>query len=184
VEAVAPARPSHRKAFVIASRTVLLMLGIAAVVLLALGLAIRLLGDEPEVGGWLRAVFGQVFSVAAIGLAAVLGAPAAVGLWAMAGATQADAEPALSPQVRHVFVGIGVAMTVITAVVCVATGSGFAIVNLGLVGLVTLATLGLAGATNFSPHRAGAVLSATALVLVSLGALWVLSTVFLRTPAV
>ncbi len=159
------------------------MLVIAAAVLLALGLAIRLFGEQPEVGGWFRAIFGEVFSVAAAGLAAVLGAPAGIGLWAMAGSNQEDAVPALSPTVRRVFVGLGVGITALTAVVCLVTGSGFAIVNLGLIGLVALASLGLAGATNFSTRRVRAAVSAATLILVSLGALWVLATVFLRTPA-
>ena len=85
----------HRTALVNASRLVLTMLLIAAVVLLGLAIAIQVLGDPPETEGWLRAAFGKVFGVVAVSLAAVLGIPAAVGLWAMAGSTAEDAVPAL-----------------------------------------------------------------------------------------
>ena len=98
----------HRTALVNASRLVLTMLLIAAVVLLGLAIAIQVLGDPPEVEGWLRAAFGKVFGVVAVSLAAVLGIPAAVGLWAMAGSTAEDAAPALPLQARRILVGVAI----------------------------------------------------------------------------
>ena len=96
----------HRKALVNASRIVLTMLLIAAVVLLGLAVAIALLGDPPEVQGWLRTAFGKVFSVVAVGLAAVLGIPAVIGVWAMAGSTRTSATPALPKTLRWILVGV------------------------------------------------------------------------------
>ena len=48
----------HHKALVNAARVVLTMLLIAGVVLLGFGIAITVLGDPPEVQGWLRTIFG------------------------------------------------------------------------------------------------------------------------------
>ena len=50
----------HRTALVNAARLVLTMLLIAAVVLLGLAIAIAVLGDPPEVQGWLRTDLGKV----------------------------------------------------------------------------------------------------------------------------
>src|SRR5262245_20742063 len=77
----------HGRVLVIGSRTALVMLAIAAGAMLALGAVALLLVDPPEVDGWLRSVFGTVFGYMAIGMAAILGIPAGIGLWAMAGAT-------------------------------------------------------------------------------------------------
>jgi hypothetical protein len=172
----------HRTAMVNASRLVLMMLLIAAVVLLGLAIAIQVLGDPPEVQGWLRTAFGKVFGVVAIGLAAVLGIPAGIGLWAMAGSTAEGAAPALPDLARRVFVGVAIVTVVVTAVVLIATGSAVTILNIGLLALVALASLGLAGAIAFSPHRGRAIASAVALVLVVMGSAWLLGTAFIGTP--
>ncbi len=171
----------HRTALVNASRLVLTMLLIAAVVLLGLAIAIQVLGDPPEVEGWLRAAFGKVFSVVAVSLAAVLGIPAAVGLWAMAGSTAEDAMPALPLQARRILVGVAIVTVIATAVVLIVTGSINTLLNIGLLALVALATLGLAGAIEFSPHRNRAVVSAVALVLIVLGTAWLLNAAFIGT---
>ena len=172
----------HRRKFVIASRTMLLMLVVAAVAVLCLGAASLLLGDPPEVSGWLRTVFGAVFGVVAIMLAGVLGVPSGVGLWAMAGASAVDAIPALPPRPRMTVTAVAIVVVVLTAVVLAITGSSIAILNLGLLGLVALFSLGLAGAASFSPHRGRAIASAIALVAVAVGTLWVLANAFIWTP--
>ena len=172
----------NRKTLVIVSRTTLVMLLIAAVVMLGLGLASLVLVDPPEVSGWLRYVFGRVFGVVAVSMAAVLGTPAAIGLWAMAGARAEDAVPALSETVRRILAGIAIAAIAATVVVCLVSGSALAVLNLGLIGLVALASIGLAGAAAYSPHRVRAILSGVALLVVAAGTLWVLVRGFLATP--
>jgi hypothetical protein len=167
-----------RKRFVVASRTALLLLVIAAVALLALGVATLIAVDPPEAEGWLRSVFGRVFGIAAIGLALVLGIPAGVGMSAMSGATAEGAVPALPRAVRLTLIGAAVATTVATGVVVVAAGTSVAVLNVGLVALVALISLGLAGAAGSSPHQGRAALSAFALVVVVAGVFWVL----LRAP--
>jgi hypothetical protein len=170
------------KGLVYASRTVLIMLLVAALVVLGLGLAIVIFGDPPETGGWLRAIFGKVFAIVAASMAAILGVPAAIGLWAMAGATTEGAVPALSPRARQAVAIVAIATVVVTAVVLVATGSAVRILNLGLLGLVALASLGLAGGSAFSVHRGRAIVSGVALVLVTVGTAWVLNTAFIGSP--
>ena len=172
----------NTKGLVIASRTVLIMLLVAAVVVLGLGLAIVLLGDPPETGGWLRAIFGKVFAIVAASMAAILGIPAAIGLWAMAGATAEGAVPALSPRTRQVLAVVAIATVVVTAVVLLLTGSAARILNLGLLGLVALAALGLAGGSVFSVHRGRAIVSGVALVLITVGTAWILNTAFIGSP--
>ena len=173
---------TRRKRLVLPARTTLIMLFIAGLVMLGLGVASLLLVDPPEVDGWLRFVFGRVFGVVAIGLAAVLGIPSAVGLWAMAGAREPDALPALAETPRRVLAGVAGGTIAVTAIVLLVTGSAATILNLGLLGIVGLACFGLAGATSFSPHRLRAILSGVALVLVALGSLWVLWNAFVRPP--
>ena len=168
----------HRRALVNGSRTALIMLLVAGLAMLGLGVLSFGVTDPPEIDGWFRYLFGTVFAAVALGMAAVIGIPSAVGLWAMAGATREDARPALPPLVRRVLVWIGVATTAITVAVLVVTGSAVLILNLGLAGLVALASLGLAGAASFSPHRGRAIVSGVALVLVAAGALWVLFQAF------
>ena len=177
-----PKAVTRRKRLVLLARTTLIMLFIAGLVLLALGAAALILPDTPEVDGWLRYIFGRVFGVVAISLAAILGIPSAVGLWAMAGAREPDAVPALGETPRRVFAGIAAATIAVTAVVLLVTGSAATILNLGLLGIVGLASFGLAGATSFSPHRVRAILAGLALVLVALGSLWVLVNAFVRPP--
>jgi len=177
-----PKDVTRRKRLVLLARTTLIMLFIAGLVMLGLGVASLLLVDPPEVNGWLRFVFGRVFGVVAIGLAAVLGIPSAVGLWAMAGAREPDALPALAETPRRVLAGVAGGTIAVTAIVLLVTGSAATILNLGLLGIVGLACFGLAGATSFSPHRLRAILSGVALVLVALGSLWVLWNAFVRPP--
>ena len=175
---------THRRALVNASRLVLAMLAIAALALLALGAASLLLsGDQPEIDGWLRAIFGRVFGIVAIGLAATLGIPSAIGLFAMAGSTREDAVPALPLSVRTVVPVVAIGATVLTGVVLLATGSAVAILNVALLALVAMATLGLAGAAAFSPHRVRGWVSAVAAVLVALGTFWILNAAFLGRGA-
>jgi hypothetical protein len=186
VEAAVDPRPwpeRHRRALVIGSRTTLLMLFIAGLAMLGLGLLSFLLTDPPEIGGWLRSVFGEVFGTVAFGLAFVIGVPAAVGLAAMSGASIADASPALSPTVRRAFAAVAIATVAVTAVVLLTRGSGSSVINFGLLGLVALASFGLAGATWFSPHRARAALSSAAVVVVAAATVWVLWRAFLGGSA-
>jgi hypothetical protein len=56
------------------------------------------------------------------------------------------------------------------------------ILNLGLLGIVALGTLGLAGAVAFSPHRWRAILAAIALVVFVLGTAWLLVNAFISPP--
>jgi hypothetical protein len=177
-----PKDVTRRKRLVLLARTTLIMLFIAALVMLGLGIASLILADPPEVDGWLRAIFGRVFGVVAISLAAVLGIPSAVGLWAMAGAREPDAVAALEETPRRVLAGVAAVTIAVTAIVLLATGSAATILNLGLLGIVGLACFGLAGATSFSPHRVRAIVSGVALVLVALGSLWVLVNAFVRPP--
>lgn len=177
-----PKDVARRKRLVLLARTTLIMLFVAGLVMLGLGVASLILADPPEVDGWLRYVFGRVFGVVAISLAAVLGVPSAVGLWAMAGAREPDAMPALQETPRRVLAGVAAVTIAVTAIVLLVTGSAATILNLGLLGIVGLACFGLAGATSFSPHRVRAILSGVALVLMALGSLWVLVNAFVRPP--
>jgi hypothetical protein len=179
---VRPWTERHRRALVIGSRTALLMLFIAGLAMLGLGLLSYFVTDPPTVDGWLKSIFGTVFAAVALGMAAVIGIPAAVGLWAMAGATSADARPALPSTPRRALVGIAIATVAVTAVVCLTTGSAFLVLNLGLVGLIALASLGLAGAASFSTHRVRALISGAGVILVATGALWVLARAFIGGP--
>jgi hypothetical protein len=170
----------NRRRLVIVSRTLLLMMLIAALALIGLGVLTLGRTDSPEVDGWLRNIFGQVFGTIAIGLGLVLGTPGAIGLWAMAGATKDEAVPALDRIPRQVFAGIGVVTVIVAAVVLVVTGSAVVILNIALTALVALACLGLAGAVTFSPHRGRAILSGIALCLISLGTLRLLAAAFVN----
>ena len=172
----------NRKRMVYASRTVLIMLLVAALVVLGLGLAIVILGDPPEVDGWLRAIFGKVFAVVAAALAAILGVPAAIGLWAMSGATAEDAAPALNEPSRKVIAGVAIATVIITALVLLVTGSAVRVLNLGLLALVALSTLGLAGGAVYSIHRGRAIFSGVAMALIAAGTAWILGTAFINGP--
>lgn len=171
----------NRKAIVIAARTCLVMLVVAAIALLGLGLASLLLADPPEPGGWLRSVFGRVFAVTAIGGAVVLGTPAAVGLWAMAGAGADDATPALEHRARIAVSAVAAGTIAITVLVCLITGSVVVVLNVGLVALVALASIGLGGAAAMSPHRGRAVLAGITLVVVAGATMWFLGRAFVAT---
>jgi hypothetical protein len=61
----------------------------------------------------------------------------------------------------------------VTALVVVADGTISTVLNIVLVALVAMATLGLAGATAFSPRRGRAIAAGIALAVVVAGALWV-----------
>jgi hypothetical protein len=101
----------------------------------------------------------------------------------MSGATKPGNVPALSPTVRQALPALAIGTTVVTAVVALTTGRGPLLLDLGLIGIVALATLGLAGAVRFSPHRGRAILSAITLAIVSLGTLWILLQAFLFRSA-
>jgi hypothetical protein len=167
------------KAVLIGSRTTLTMLLVAAAVLAGLGVFALLRTDPPEVDGWLRAVFGEVFGRVALILAAILAVPSAIGLWALVGAGDEDAVPALAPGARRALAAVAITTVALTAIVCIATGSAVAVLNLGLIALVALASLGLAGAASRSRYRGRAILAGIALVLVAAGSLWVLYRAFL-----
>jgi hypothetical protein len=166
------------------SRTVLVMLLIAALAVLGIGVFFYLRGDAsaPTIEGWLRTLFGKVFLVVAVGLAAVLGIPSAIGLYSMAGANAEDALPALPEPARMAFPALAIGATVVTAIVLVATGSMVRILNVGLLGIVALGTLGLGGAVAYSPHRWRAIVSAIALVGLVIGTAWLLINAFISPP--
>jgi hypothetical protein len=90
----------------------------------------------------------------------------------MAGATAEDAVPALPGVLRRTTVSIAVVVVVAFAFVILTSGRGATLIDLGLIGLVALLTLGLAGAVHFSPHRGRAVLALVAMVLVLAGSTW------------
>ena len=171
----------HRKALVIAARTSLVMLLVAALALLGLGLASLVLANSPEPAGWLRSVFGQVFAIIAVGGAVVLGTPAAIGLWAMAGAGADNVVPALDHRATLGLAAVAAATIAVTVLVCLFTGSVVAILNVGLVALVAVASVGLGGAASFSPHRGRAALAGVTLVAVAAATMWLLGRAFIGT---
>jgi hypothetical protein len=174
----------RHRALVIGSRTVLVMLLIAALVVLGLGVFFYLRGgDQPDVEGWLRAIFGKVFLVVAAGLAAFLGIPSLIGLWAMSGANKEGATPALERPVRMAFAGIAIGLVIITAVVLLVTGSAITILNVGLLAIVAMASLGLGGAVSYSTHRGRAILAAIALIAFVIATAWILVNAFI-SPAI
>lgn len=162
-----------QRVLVNASRVVLIMLFVAGLAMLGLGVFALLRSDTPEVTGWLRAIFGKVFSTVAFAMAAVLGIPSAIGVWAMLGANKEGAVPALPRNAQLAAGAAGVTATVVTALVVIADGTISSVLNLVLIALVAMATLGLAGATAFSPRRGRAIVAGIALALVVAGALWV-----------
>ena len=83
---------------------------------------------------------------------------------------------------RIVLAGIALVVVAATVVICITTGSAVPILNLGLIALVTLAALGLAGAAYRSPHVGRAALSGVALGFVVAGTSWVLFNAFIGTP--
>ena len=179
VETTAPtpaAPPSGRRRLVIGARVALMMILLAGVAILALGIATLVLVDPPEVVGWLRSAFGTVFGYIALGMAAVLGVPSAIGVWAMAGATAADAVPALPRTARRVVVGVAVVIVIVVATMILVGGRGATLLDLGVIGLVALLILGLAGAVAFSPHRGRATMSGAASILVWVGITWFVAT--------
>lgn len=168
-----------KRALVNAARVSLAMLFIAGLAMLALGVITVLRSDSPEVDGWLRVVFGRVFSVVAFGMAAALGIPSAVGVWAMLGATAEGAVPASQPTAQRTAATAAVVATGFTALVVLADGTISSLFNLVLIALVGMSTLGLAGAIAFSPHRGRAIAAAVTLALVVAAVLWVCYRAFL-----
>lgn len=148
------------------------MILVAAVAVLVLGIVALVLVDPPEVSGWLRHAFGMVFGHMAIWIAAILGIPAAIGLWAMAGANEPDAIPARSPLLRRVITAIVAIALVGVGVFVLVGGRGVTLFDVGFLGLCALLVLGLAGAAAFAPRRGRAFLSAAAMVLVMAGIGW------------
>jgi hypothetical protein len=161
--------PKTRKRLVLGARMMLVMLFVAALAILGLGLAVALLADPPETSGLLRHLFGRAFAVVAVGMAAVLGIPGAIGLWAMAGARDEGATPVMSPTVRLVATVFAIAAIVAAVILGIVTGSGLTLLDLGLIGIILLASLGLAGAVQFSIHRGRAMLAGIALGALSVG---------------
>ena len=162
-----------QRVLVNAARVVLVMLFVAGLAMLGLGVFVLLRNDSPEVDGWFRVLFGKVFSTVAFGMGAVLGIPSAVGVWAMLGANREGAVPAL-PRTAQLAAGIaGGVATSVTALVVVADGTVSTLLNVVVIALVAMATLGLAGATAFSPRRGRAIAAGIALGVVVAGALWV-----------
>lgn len=183
VEPAAATVGARHRGLVYGSRLVLLMLLIAALAVLALGVFFALRGgDEPTVEGWLRTIFGKVFLVVAAGLAAFLGIPSLIGLFAMAGANKEGAIPALDRPVRVAFAGIAVGLVVVTAIVLLVTGSAVTILNIGLLAIVAMAALGLGGAVSYSTHRGRAILAAIALIVFVLATAWILVNAFISPP--
>jgi len=159
----------HRRASINGARTALVMLLVAAAVLLALGVVALARADSPDTERWLRSLFGRVFGGVAVAMAAVLGLPGVIGLWAMAGATAEGAVPALSATARRLAAGAALVAVVVVAVSVLAGPSGPLLLGAGLIGIVALASGGLAGAANYSPHRVRAIVSAVAVVVVCVG---------------
>jgi hypothetical protein len=100
----------------------------------------------------------------------------------MSGATAEDAVPALNEPSRKVIAGVAIATVIITAVVLLVTGSAVRVLNLGLLALVALSTLGLAGGAVYSIHRGRAIFSGVAMALIAAGTAWILGTAFINGP--
>jgi hypothetical protein len=162
-----------QRVLVNAARVVLIMLFVAGLAMLGLGVFALLRSDTPEATGWLRAIFGKVFATVAFGMAAVLGIPSAIGVWAMLGANKEGAVPALPRNAQLVAAAGGIVATGATALVVLADGTISTVLNIVLIALVAMATLGLAGATAFSAKRNRAIVAGAALAIVVAGALWV-----------
>ena len=148
------------------------MILVAAVVVLGLGIAALLLVDPPEVSGWLGYAFGMAFGHMAVWIAAILGIPSGIGLWAMAGAAEPDAVPALSPTAGRVIAGSATILLVGLAFFVLVGGRGVTIFDVAFLGLCALLTLGLAGAATFGPRRGRALVSAAVMVLIMAGIAW------------
>jgi len=165
-------RPTRRRRLVLGSRTALLMILVAAVAVLGLGLAVMWLFTPTETSGWLRYAFGMAFGHMAVWIAAILGIPSAVGLWAMAGAAEPDAVPALSPTAGRVIAGSVSVVLVSLAIFVLVGGRGATLFDLAFLGLCALLLLGLAGAATFAPRRGRALLSAAVMAAMIAGIAW------------
>jgi hypothetical protein len=168
----AAGKREHR--LILGARTALIMLLVAGLALIGIGVATLLLGDPPEVDGWLRSLFGRVFGHTAIAIGLIIGMPSLLGVWAMSGATAEGAIPALSRAVQRAMAGIAVATLVLAALVVLVAGGGLRLLDVALIGIVALPTLGLAGAVRFSPHRGRAIGAAVALMVLAAGIGWLL----------
>jgi hypothetical protein len=166
---------------IIGARVALTMILVAGAAILALGIATLVLVDPPESAGWLRSAFGTAFGYIALGMAAVLGVPSAIGVWAMAGATADNAVPALPPMARRVVVGAAIVVVIVVAAAILVGGRGATVLDLGVIGLIALLTLGLAVAVASSPHRGRAMMSGVASILVWVGITWFVATVAIAT---
>jgi hypothetical protein len=163
---------TRRRRLVIGARTALVMILVAAVVVLCLGIAALWRSTPTETSGWLRQAFGMAFGHMAVWIAAILGIPSAVGMWAMAGAIEPQAVPALSPLARRAVTGIVVVALGAVATFVLVGGRGVTLFDLGFLGLCSLLSLGLAGAAVFAPRRGRALVSAAAMILVLAGVAW------------
>jgi hypothetical protein len=70
--------------------------------------------------------------------------------------------------------GIAIATLVLAALVVLVAGKELRLLDLALIGIVALPTLGLAGAVRFSPHRGRAIGAAGALVVLAVAICWLL----------
>jgi hypothetical protein len=169
----APVAKRDRR-WILGARTALIMLLIAGVALVGIGVAALMLVDPPEVDGWLRSLFGSVFGYMAIAIGMIIGLPALLGVWAMSGATEEGATPALPHGARQLMTGIAITTLLLAALVILVAGSRLRLLDLALIGIVALPTLGLAGAVRSSPHRGRATGVAIALVALAVGIAWLL----------
>jgi hypothetical protein len=169
-----PAQATRHRRWVLGARTALIMLLVAGVALVGIGIAALLLVDPPDTDGWMRSLFGRVFGAVAIVIGLTIGIPASLGVWAMSGATADGATPALSRGVHQVTTGIAVVTLVLAALVVLIAGPGLRLLDVALIGIVALPTLGLAGAVRFSPHRGRAIGAALALIVLAVAIGWLL----------
>jgi hypothetical protein len=97
----------------------------------------------------------------------------------MSGANADDATPALSRTTRRVMASLAISTIVVAGLVVLVAGDAIRLLDLALLGVVALPTLGLAGAVAYSPHRGRASVCALALLLIAVGILWLLLQAYL-----
>jgi len=115
-----------------------------------------------------------VFGYMAIAIGLMIGIPAMLGVWAMSGANAEGATPGLSRNVARLMTAIAIATLVGSAIVILIAGKELRLLDVALIGIVALPTLGLAGAVRFSPHRGRAIVSALALAVLAVGIGWLM----------
>ena len=135
VDIGAPVAKRDRR-WILGARTALIMLLIAGVALVGIGVAALMLVDPPEVDGWLRSLFGSVFGYMAIAIGMIIGLPALLGVWAMSGATEEGATPALPHGARQLMTGIAITTLLLAALVILVAGSQLRLLDLALIGIV------------------------------------------------